>query len=80
MMVLTCFHLYLSPPTTRGGGKEKAKGSGPDEKVSFQQLPSVLSGNWQFRSQISRATRSTCKHFTDTPADQFGRVRIANVN
>jgi hypothetical protein len=37
----------------------------------------VLSRNWWFSLQVAR---STCKHFTDIPAVQFGRVEIANMN
>ena len=30
--------------------------------------------------RLAAAARSTCKHFTDTPAVQFSSVRIANTN
>jgi len=43
-MVLKCFNLPFSPSHTRGSGKERIRGSGPVEKGSLEQLPSVLSG------------------------------------
>ena len=41
----------------------------------MKQVPSVLSGNWQFSSQ---ASSGSFIHFTNTLTIQFGRVRIAN--
>ena len=40
----------------------------------------MLSGNLQFGSQSAVAAWFTCKHFTDIPAVQFSRVRIANTS
>jgi hypothetical protein len=41
------------------------------------QLPFVSPGYQRFRSQISRQQQLTYKHFVDTPAVQFNRVRLA---
>jgi hypothetical protein len=47
----------------------------------LEQVPSVLYGNQQFRSQVSRQQQlhPLAKHFTDTPAVQLGRVRLETV-
>jgi hypothetical protein len=47
---------------------------------SLEKLSSVLSGNWQFGSQVNIGSSIHLKHFTDIPAVQFCRVRIANTN
>jgi len=55
MMFLKCFSLPCSPPPTRGSGKERIRVAvHPFRNGSLEQLPSVLSGNWQFSSQVSR--------------------------
>ena len=47
---------------------------------SVEQIPSVLSGNWQFSPQVRRGSSIHLKHFMDISAVQFGRVSIANTN
>ena len=57
MMVLKCFNLPDSLPSTKGSGKERIQGWGrsePVQKGSLEQVPSVLSRNQQFTSQVSR--------------------------
>ena len=44
----------------------------------MEQLTSILSGNWQFSSQVGSG-RSTCKHFTGIPAVQLHRFGLVTV-
>ena len=78
-MVLKHFNLS-SRPTPYVVGKKGYRGSGPVQKDSLEQLPFVLSGSWQFSSQVNVAAPSTHKHFTDISAAQFSRIRKANRN
>jgi hypothetical protein len=81
MMVLKCFNLPSSPPPTRGSGKERIQGK-------WTCLEMILWRNSCLCCQeISRSVHrsavsawSTHKHFMDTPAVQFCRVRIATTN
>jgi hypothetical protein len=50
LYALTSFVAYHPPEVVE---KKGYKGSGPVSKGSLEQLPSVLSGNWQFSSQVS---------------------------
>ena len=70
MMVLKCFNLPCNPPPTRGSGKERIRRSGPVWKGSLEQLPSVLSGNLQFSSQVSNGRSvhlQTLHRYTSSP-------------
>jgi hypothetical protein len=81
MLVLKCFNLLSSLPPTRGSEIERIQGK-------WTCLEMVLWSNsclccQEIRSSVPRlaaAAQSTCKHVTDAPAVQFGRVRIANTN
>jgi hypothetical protein len=66
MMVLKCFNLPPSPPSTRGSGKERIWGK-------WSCLEMVLGANpiCVFRKSFHRseaAGQPPHKHFTDTPA------------
>jgi hypothetical protein len=57
MMVFKHFNLLCGLPLTRGNGKKRTWGKDdvdPFRKVFLEQLPSVLSRNQQFSSQVSR--------------------------
>jgi hypothetical protein len=84
MIVLKHFNLPCSPPPTRGSGQERiwvCVGKWTClEKVLWSNCHLCL---LELSSSVHRsaaAARSTRKHFMDTPAVQFGRVRIANRN
>ena len=81
MMVLKCFNLPFILPLTSGGVKERIWGK-------WTCLEMVLWSNFhrcclEIDSACHRSAavaQFTCKHFTDAPAVQFGRVGIANTN
>ena len=53
MKVLKHCNLPFSPPPTRGSGREKIQEKWTClEKIFWKQLPSLLSGNQQFSSQL----------------------------
>jgi hypothetical protein len=81
MMVLKYFNLPFSPPPTRGSGKERIWGKWTCLERLFGATPVCV----VWKSAVHRlaaaaaAAQSTHKHFTDTSAIQFGRVRLATV-
>jgi hypothetical protein len=79
-MVLKCFNLPWSPPPSRGSGKGRLWGKWTYLERFFgaTHICVVYKSAVQFTSLQAAATPSTRKHFTDTSAVQFDRVRFSS--
>jgi hypothetical protein len=76
MMVLKHFNLPLSPPPTRGSGKERIR-----ERVLWSNsYLCCLKTNSSVHRSVATAAPSIHKLFMDTSIVQFNRIGIANTN
>ena len=69
----------LAQPLTRGSGKERIQGKWTWTKVLWSNFRLCC---LEINSSVHRLTvtaGSTCKHFTDRPAVQFGRAGLTTV-
>lgn len=80
MVVFKYCNLPFSPPPTRGRGKEDGGGVDLVRNGSLEQVPSVQSGDWQFRPQVGSGSSTywqTLHGYASCPGQQS---RIANTN